>query len=136
MGMTPSKQDDEDVMLEVNMTPLIDVMLVLIIMFIITIPIQNNAININMPTPSNSVPLKPPVIVNIVIKPNSDVTWNGEVVNEQELEKRFNLIAHEVDQDQVRILPETQSSYKDIARVMAAAQRLGVKNLGILNNNE
>lgn len=135
MGMTPSpsNSDDEDVMLEVNMTPLIDVMLVLIIMFIITIPIQNNAININMPAPSPPTKQKPPEVVTIAIKPNGDILWNSEVVKKDVLDARFTAISKQVEQDQVHIKPEAQASYKDVAMVMAAAQRLGVKNMGIMN---
>ncbi|SDB87742.1 ExbD/TolR family protein [Acinetobacter boissieri] len=137
MGMTPSpssSDDDGDVMLEVNMTPLIDVMLVLIIMFIITIPIPNNAININMPAPSPPTNEKPPEVVTINIKPNGDILWNGErVADKTILEARLTAVSKQAEQDQVHIKPEAQASYKDVALVMAAAQRLGVKNMGIMN---
>ncbi|MCF9034043.1 ExbD/TolR family protein [Acinetobacter nectaris] len=135
MGMTPSSNNsDDDVMLEVNMTPLIDVMLVLIIMFIITIPIQNNAININMPAPSPPTKEKPPEVVTILIKTNGDILWNDELVKDKKvLDSKLIAISNKTDQDQVQIKPEPQASYKDVAMVMASAQRLGVKNMGIMN---
>ena len=138
MGMTPSSNNsDDDVMLEVNMTPLIDVMLVLIIMFIITIPIQNNAININMPTPSPPTKEKPPEVITILIKMNGDIFWNNELVKDIALlDSKLIAVSKKIDQDQVQIKPEAQASYKDVAMVMASAQRLGVKNMGIMNNSE
>lgn len=136
MGMTPSKQSDDDVMLDVNMTPLIDVMLVLIIMFIITIPIQNDAININMPNPSKQPNDEPPQLVTVKVQPDGTITWNGEVVNGKEaLEQKFRLVANKSKQDQVQIRPELTTPYKDVAMVMAAAQRNGVTNMGVISGN-
>ena len=82
MGMNVgSNQDDEDVMLDVNMPPLIDVMLVLLIMFIITIPLPNNAININLPngTPP-PVQEKPPEIVELRLDAQGKMFWNEQAV--------------------------------------------------------
>ena len=136
MGMTPSKQSDDDVMLDVNMTPLIDVMLVLIIMFIITIPIQNDAININMPNPSNQPNDEPPQLVTVKVQPDGTITWNGEVVHGKDaLEQKFRLVANKPKQDQVQIRPELTTPYKDVAMVMAAAQRNGVTNMGVISGN-
>ena len=92
MGMNVgSNKDDDDVMLDVNMTPLIDVMLVLLIMFIITIPIPNNAINIDLPNgalpPTNE---KPPEPVTLRIDPQGKIFWNDQAVeNKQALEVLF-----------------------------------------------
>lgn len=135
MNVGPSNGDD-DVMLEVNMTPLIDVMLVLIIMFIITIPTPNNAININLP---NGVPpptdTKPPEVVNLTINPQGQVFWNDELVADRHLlEARFKAVANKVDQDQVKLEPDKLAEYKNVAMVMAMAQRLGVTKIGIVNN--
>lgn len=137
MGMNVgSSNGDDDVMLEVNMTPLIDVMLVLIIMFIITIPMPNNAININLP---NGVPpptdTKPPEVVNLKINPQGQVFWNDELITDRSaLEAHFKAVANKVDQDQVKLAPDQQAEYKNVAMVMAMAQRLGVTKIGIVNN--
>lgn len=96
MGMNVgSNQDDEDVMLDVNMTPLIDVMLVLLIMFIITIPLPNNAININLPngTPP-PVQEKPPEIVELRLDAQGKMFWNEQAVeSKQALEALFQTVA-------------------------------------------
>lgn len=84
MGMNIGSNNDDDVMLEVNMTPLIDVMLVLIIMFIITIPAPNNAININLPNgtppPTNE---KPPEVIDVRIDATGKVFWNNQAVSDR-----------------------------------------------------
>jgi biopolymer transport protein ExbD len=82
MGMNVgSSSDDEEVMMDINTTPLIDVMLVLLIMFIITIPIQTHAVKMNMPVPSNAPPpTTPPEIVRIDVDFDGTVGWNGEII--------------------------------------------------------
>lgn len=132
MAMNVGSNDD-DVMLEVNMTPLIDVMLVLLIMFIITIPIPNNSINIDLP---NGVPPpsteKPPEPVNLRIDAQGQVFWNGQpVANKQALEVLFAGVARQADQDTIKVQPDKMTEYKQVAMVMAAAQRLNVKKIGI-----
>lgn len=134
MGMNVgANKDDDDVMLDVNMTPLIDVMLVLLIMFIITIPIPNNAINIDLPNgappPTNE---KPPEPVTLRIDPQGKIFWNDQAVeNKQTLEVLFAGVAQKSDQDPIKVQPDKLTEYKDVAMVMAAAQRLNVKKIGI-----
>ncbi|MEY3294737.1 MAG: biopolymer transport protein ExbD, partial [Pseudomonadota bacterium] len=82
MGMSVGNSDDNaDVMVDINTTPLIDVMLVLLIMFIITIPIQTHAVKMNMPVPNNAAPPpKPPEIVRIDLDFDGTIGWNGEII--------------------------------------------------------
>ena len=134
MGMNVgANKDDDDVMLDVNMTPLIDVMLVLLIMFIITIPIPNNAINIDLPNgappPTNE---KQPEPVTLRIDPQGKIFWNDQAVeNKQALEVLFAGVAQKSDQDPIKVQPDQLTEYKDVAMVMGAAQRLNVKKIGI-----
>ncbi|WP_089606260.1 ExbD/TolR family protein [Acinetobacter piscicola] len=138
MGMNVgSNKDDDDVMLDVNMTPLIDVMLVLLIMFIITIPIPNNSINIDLPNGAPPPPTneKPPEPITLRIDAQGKLFWNGQPVeNKQALEVLFAGVAQKSDQDQIKVQPDKMSEYKDVAMVMAAAQRLNVKKIGISAN--
>ncbi|WP_180089356.1 biopolymer transporter ExbD [Acinetobacter sp. YH12219] len=136
MGMNVGSDKDDDVMLDVNMTPLIDVMLVLLIMFIITIPIPNNSINIDLPNgtppPTNE---KPPEPVTLRIDAQSKLFWNGQpVANKQALETLFAGVAQQADQDTIKVQPDKMTEYKDVAMVMAAAQRLNVKKIGVSAN--
>ncbi|MEG2462141.1 MAG: biopolymer transporter ExbD, partial [Acinetobacter sp.] len=136
MGMNVgSNQDDEDVMLDVNMTPLIDVMLVLLIMFIITIPLPNNAININLPNGTPPVQEKPPEIVELRLDAQGKMFWNEQAVeSKQALEALFQTVAQKADQDQIKLKADRATEYKYIAMVMAAAQRLDVKKIGVVSN--
>lgn len=137
MAMNVGSNKDDDVMLDVNMTPLIDVMLVLLIMFIITIPIPNNAININLPNgnppPNQDQPSEP---INLRIDPQGKIFWNNQAVeNKQALEVLLASVAQKSDQDQIKVQPDQFTEYKDVAMVMATAQRLNVKKIAIAANH-
>ena len=137
MGMNVGSNDDDDVLLDVNMTPLIDVMLVLIIMFIITIPIPNNAININLPNgaPPPQSNEKPPEIINLKLDAQGKIFWNGQPVeNKQALENLFMTVSQKSEQDQIKLQPDRMTEYKQVAMVMAMAQRLNITKIGIESN--
>lgn len=137
MGMNVGSNDDDDVMLDVNMTPLIDVMLVLIIMFIITIPIPNNAININLPNgaPPPKSNEKPPEIIKLKLDAQGKIFWNDQPVeNKQALENLLMTVAKKSEQDQIKLQPDRITEYKQVAMVMAMAQRLNITKIGIESN--
>ena len=124
-------------MMEMNMTPLIDVMLVLIIMLIITIPIQNHAINLRMPSGNPPPPLTQPVVVNIDVDPAGTVLWNGTpITSRHELEVKMQGVATLADQPELHLRPDRKVAYKYVASVMALAQRLGVTKIGIVGNEQ
>jgi biopolymer transport protein ExbD len=127
---------DGDVMIDINTTPLIDVMLVLLIMFIITIPIQTHAVKMNMPVPSNNAPPpKPPEIIRIDVDFDGTIGWNGVIVADRaELEDKLQRVAAEPDQPEVHLRPNKLVTYKVVAMIMASAQRLGVTKIGIVGN--
>ncbi|PXX35222.1 ExbD/TolR family protein [Undibacterium pigrum] len=127
---------DPEVMIEMNMTPLIDVMLVLIIMLIITIPIQNHAVNLNMPQGPSNPPPTEPVVVNIDVDFDGTVSWNGVAVNPQELDVKLAAAAAQPDQPEIHLRPVAVVPYKSVAAVMAAAQRLNVTKIGMVGNEQ
>ena len=132
-----SASGDPEVMIEMNMTPLIDVMLVLIIMLIITIPIQDHAVNLNMPTNQPSKPTEPPVVVNLDVDFDGTVLWNGvAVAGRSELEAKLSEVAANPNQPEVHLRPNAVVPYKSVAAVMAAAQRLGVNKIGMVGNEQ
>jgi biopolymer transport protein ExbD len=136
MNIGGSKADDEP-MIEMNMTPLIDVMLVLIIMLIITIPIQNHAVNLNMPVGTPPPPTAPPVVVTIDVDFDGTVLWDGVVVPDRpQLEARLKQVAGQPDQPEVHLRPNKLVAYKSVAAVMASAQRLGVTKIGLVGNEQ
>ena len=128
---------EPEVMMDINTTPLIDVMLVLIIMLIITIPVQLHTVNLNMPVGTPPPPLREPVVVTIDIDFDGTVLWNGEAVPDRgALESRLSRAAAEPDQPEVHIRPNKLVEYKAVATVLASAQRLGVTKLGMVGNEQ
>ena len=132
-----SASEEGDVMVDINTTPLIDVMLVLLIMLIITIPIQTHAVKLNMPIPSDAKPPAPPVIVEIVVDFDGQIGWNNEVIKDRaDLETHLYRLTQLPDQPEVHLLPNKLAPYKYVAEVMAEAQRLGVTKIGIVGNEQ
>lgn len=143
MGMnvgSSADSDEADVMLDVNTTPLIDVMLVLLVMLIITIPIQLHSVNLDMPPPSPNQPLKDPVVHTVLIDFDGTVYWDETAMpNHAAVEAKLAevaAIANVADQPEVRIKPNKLVDYGAVAAVMAAAQRLGVKKMGMVGNEQ
>ena len=141
-----SPEGNEDApMMDINTTPMIDVMLVLIIMLIITIPIQTHAVKMNMPVGPSAAPPKPPEIIRIDVDFDGTIGWNGVVVADRaELENRLAQVAALPDQPEVHLRPNKLVSYKVVAMVMAmvvamvmaSAQRLGVTKIGLVGNEQ
>ena len=138
MSMQVGESGDDDApMMDINTTPLIDVMLVLIIMLIITIPIQTHAVKMNMPVGPSSPPPKPPEIVRIDVDFDGTIGWNGVLVADRaDLENRLAQVAALPDQPEVHLRPNKLVSYKVVAMVMASAQRLGVTKIGLIGNEQ
>jgi biopolymer transport protein ExbD len=130
--------EDGEVMVDINTTPLIDVMLVLLIMFIITIPIQTHAVKMNMPVPNNNAPPpKPPEIIRIDVDFDGTIGWNGEVIPDRAtLESKLAAVAALPDQPEVHLRPNKLVPYKVVAMIMASAQRLRVTKIGIVGNEQ
>jgi biopolymer transport protein ExbD len=138
MAMTVGRPGAEpDVMMDINTTPLIDVMLVLLVMLIITIPIQLDSVNLNMPTGNPPPPLVEPEVLRIDIDPTSRVFVNGEFVpSRAELEQRITQEAGKNPQPEVHIRPDKASKYEVTAMVLATAQRLGMTKLGVVGSEQ
>ena len=107
MSMQVGESGDDDApMMDINTTPLIDVMLVLIIMLIITIPIQTHAVKLNMPVGPSAAPPKPPEIVRIDVDFDGTIGWNGTIVPDRaELENKLAMVAAMPDQPEVHLRP-------------------------------
>ena len=130
-----SASGEPEVIVDINTTPLIDVMLVLLIMLIITIPIQLHSVNMNMPVGNPPPPLKPPEIQRIDIDLDGTVIWNQQVVSDKAaLEEKFKAIAAQSDQPEIHLRPHAKANYKYVASVLASAQRLNVTKIGLVGN--
>ena len=137
MAMNVGSSSDDDMMVDINTTPLIDVMLVLLIMFIITIPIQTHAVKLNMPIGTPPPSTREPVIVRIDVDFDGQIGWNGEIVPDRAtLEAKLAQVAAEPDQPEVHLRPNKLVEYKTVAMIMASAQRLGVTKIGLVGNEQ
>ncbi|WP_175961356.1 ExbD/TolR family protein [Burkholderia pyrrocinia] len=140
MGMNvPSGGGDAepDVMVDINTTPLIDVMLVLLIMLIITIPIQMHSVKMDLPVGNPPPPATPPEIVQIDIDFDGTTTWNGAPVPDRAaLEAKLTKVAAEPVQAEIHLRPNKLVPYKDVASVLASAQRVGATKIGLIGNEQ
>ena len=137
MNVGSNSSGEAEVMMDINTTPLIDVMLVLIIMLIITIPVQLHSVNLNMPVGKPPPLLKEPEVVTIDVDFDGTISWNGEAVPDRAaLEARLAQAAAQADQPEVHIRPNKLVEYKYVALVLASAQRLGVTKLGMVGNEQ
>ena len=129
---------DDEPMVEVNMTPMIDIMLVLLILFIITIPIQTHAVKLNMPTPSNVQPTKEPDIKRIDVDFDGTIGLNGVLMSKPELDAQLAQWGQlaVADQPEVHLRPNKLVTYKHVAAIMASAQRQGVSKIGMVGNEQ
>ena len=128
----------DETLCDMNTTPLIDVMLVLLVMLIVTIPIQTHAVKLDLPPPNNNPPPStPPVVVNLEIDFDGTPIWNGTpVTNRAQLDKYFTDIAAQIPQPEVHLRPNRLAKYSDVARALADAQRLGVTKIGFVGNEQ
>jgi biopolymer transport protein ExbD len=128
MAMQVGSSSEDDVMVDINTTPLIDVMLVLLIMFIITIPIQTHAVKLNMPTPSNVQPTKLPEVMRIDVDFDGTIGVNGVLTSKSELDAKLGEWGRlpTADQPEVHLRPNKLVTYKHVAAIMASAQRPGL----------
>lgn len=124
------------VMGEMNTTPLIDVMLVLLVMLIITIPIQLHSVDLNMPS-GKAPATTEPEIVRIDVDFDGMVQWNGQAVADRSaLEARMREKAKQEIQPEVQLRPNRLVRYEKVAAILASAQRLGLKKLGVVGNEQ
>jgi biopolymer transport protein ExbD len=125
-------------MVEMNMTPLIDVMLVLLIMFIITIPVMTHAVKLDMPQANNPPPQdQRPEVIDLEVDFDGTVVWNGSVVPSiQTLEQYFSQESTKEPQPEIHLRPDRRAKYGTVALVLAAAQRNRMKKIGFVNTSE
>jgi len=136
MSMSIGGGGEDEPMMEMNMTPLIDVLLVLIIMFIITIPVMTHAVKLDMPRPNNAPQQTDPVVINLEIDFDGTVLWNGSPVTVDALDAYFRREAAADPQPELHIRPNKRAAYDVVARVLAAAQRNGLLKIGFVGNEQ
>ena len=135
MSMSVGSSTEDGAMCDINTTPLIDVMLVLLIMFIITIPVMTHAVKLDMPRPTDAPP--PPVqpeVITIEIDFDGTVLWNGTAVQDlNALDKYFRVESQKDPQPELHMRPDKRAKYDVVAKVLASAQRNRMKKIGFVN---
>ena len=119
---------------EINMTPLIDVMLVLLIIFIITLPSQTHAIKIDNPSPRPEEPTQPPDVIDLQIDFDGALFWNKTAVDRATLQGYISREAEKSPQPEVHITVDKFANYQIVAQTLADLQRRGLQKIGFVNN--
>lgn len=137
MAMHLGNAGDDEPILDINTTPLIDVMLVLLVMLIITIPIQLHAVNLNMPVGTPPPSEVKPDVVKIDIDEKSVVYWNGTpVVDRAELVGKMRAAAAQATQPEIHLRPNKAASYNTFTEVMVSANQSGLTKLGVIGSEQ
>ena len=139
MGMnvgSSNNSGEPEMMMEINTTPLIDVMLVLLVMLIITIPIQLHSVELAMPVGTPPVNLIKPEKVQIDIDDKSAFYWQGLPVSAQELDVNMQALSGQNPQPEVHIRPNKKSQYAVFANVLASSKRLGLTKIAVIGSEQ
>ena len=136
MAMAVGDAESDEPMMDINTTPLIDVMLVLLIMFIITIPIQTHAVKLDLPTnsPQNTPPPVDPVKNKIVVTPQGAVLWNGEQVDLVRLRQYLDLSQTMTPVPELHLQPDPSARYELVDEVLAVTKHAQVEKMGFVGN--
>jgi biopolymer transport protein ExbD len=138
MAMSGGK-DDGSPMMEMNTTPLIDVMLVLLIMFIITIPVATHSVDIDLPVPNNEPPppdMIDPIKNKIVLTPDNQILWNGTAIDDSELIRNLQVTRTINPEPELQFEPDQQASYDLAIRVLNVIKGSGVTKFGFVGNEK
>lgn len=127
-----SLSDEDDFNPEINTTPLVDVMLVLLIIFIMTIPVMNHAVKLDLPRAANQPNEVKPETINVSIDAAGQIYWNNEVLDETQLALRIADASKVTPQPELHLRAERTTPYEKVAQVMAAAQSGGLSKMGFV----
>ena len=127
-----TQDDADDVMNEINMTPLVDVMLVLLIIFIITVPVMKHSVHVDLPQASNQPEDIKPETVRLSVDASGQYHWNEALLSDDELTPRLQAEAAKEPQPELHIRGDKAVRYERVAQAMAAAQRAGVRKIGFV----
>ncbi|GAB3373375.1 biopolymer transporter ExbD [Spongiibacter taiwanensis] len=126
--------DDGEVMSEINMTPLVDVMLVLLIIFIITVPVITHSVKVDLPRASNTPNQVKPDTVNLAVNAAGVIHWNTDELTPAELDARLAEAAQKQPQPEIHLRGDRKANYEEVLKVMAAVQRAGILKLGFVTD--
>ncbi|MDM0113187.1 biopolymer transporter ExbD [Variovorax sp. J22R133] len=127
-----TQDEPDDVMNEINMTPLVDVMLVLLIIFIITVPVMKHAVNIDLPRASSEKEVTKPENILFTVTADGSYYWNDQKISDEELSRRLSAEAAKDPQPELHIRGDKEVRYERVALAMSAAREAGVRKIGFI----
>jgi biopolymer transport protein ExbD len=135
MAFASLESGDEDAPLtEINMVPLIDVMLVLLIIFMVTAPLLTHAVKVDLPKAASAANLTKPENVQLAIDANNQIFWNGEAIDTAQLGERLQAAGAQQPQPELHIRAERTATYERVAQVMSEAARKGLTRIGFITD--
>jgi biopolymer transport protein ExbD len=132
MAFASFEPDDDAVLSEINMVPLIDVMLVLLIVFIVTLPVVRHAVSVDLPQASSSPSRDRPETVQLSVDAQGRYHWNQEALDDETLQARLATAASQQPQPELHVRGDRAVRYERVAQAMAAAQRAGIRKMGFV----
>lgn len=123
-------------MSEINTTPLVDVMLVLLIIFIITAPMITSSINVNLPSNKNSASIEKPNIINLSLDINGKLFWNGKEIDQKNLPQLLSEAVKNKPETELRLQADRDIRYQKVMEIMSEAQKAGITKLGFVSRVE
>jgi biopolymer transport protein ExbD len=127
-----TQDDTDEVMNEINMTPLVDVMLVLLIIFIITVPVMKHAVNIDLPRATNQPQDAKPQTIRLSVDEKGQYYWNETPATDESVQQQLKSAATQSPQPELHIRGDKAVRYERVAQAMAAAQQAGIKKIGFI----
>lgn len=132
--LSDSSSGEDEVMNEINMTPLVDVMLVLLIIFIITVPVMNHAVPLDLPQASNQPEQVKPDSIQVSVNAEGQYFWNEDPVSDTELKARLTEAANKAPQPELHIRGDKNTRYERIAMLMSDAQQASLTKVGFVTD--
>jgi biopolymer transport protein ExbD len=127
-----SDNDDQGLMAEINMTPFVDVMLVLLIIFIVTLPVIQHSVKIELPKASSSVSVAKPEMIQVSIDKNSQIYWNNELVSLAEYTQKAQAVANNNPPPEVSLRADRRVMYEIVAQVLSTSKKVGLTKIGFV----
>ncbi|HET7843823.1 MAG TPA: biopolymer transporter ExbD [Xanthomonadales bacterium] len=132
MAMSGGGGESGGVMAEINVTPLVDVMLVLLIIFMITAPLMSHKIVIELPEATAQPNVEPPATITVSLKYSGETYWNDEPIARDAIQRQLGIEAKRVPQPPVQFRADKQTEYREVVKLMAAAKAAGMKKIGLI----
>ena len=132
MAFLSNQDNKEEVMSEINVTPLVDVMLVLLIIFILTVPVLTHSVSMELPKATSTPNEIKPDVVTLSITKDNNILWDNKVISESQLQEKLVTIATQQPQPEIEFRADHQVEYGRVVRIMATAQKAGIEKLGFI----